>query len=182
MGDPDKNLRKAGCAVLGIICEGCSDTIRVSLPQILPRLLQAVRDPEYYVRESACFALGQFSEHCQPEILYHHQSILPAIFDALLDERPTVQGTSCYVLENFCENLQPHTLVPFLPLLMDRLGHVLGNQNKITQEMALAAIAACAVAAEQHFLPYTEVIDTFPQFFSHLSLAYYQYHSTNSIC
>jgi importin-4 len=116
-----------------------------------------VGDPEYYVRESACFALGQFSEHCQPEILYHHQAILPVIFQSLIDERPTVQGTSCYVLENFCENLQPHTLQPFLPQLMERLGQVLSNRNKITQEMALAAIAATAVASEHHFLPYAEV-------------------------
>lgn len=157
MGSSDKNLRKAGCAVLGIICEGCSDAIREILPEVLPRLLEAVGDPEYYVRESACFALGQFSEHCQPEILYHHQAILPVIFNALIDERPTVQGTSCYVLENFCENLQPHTLLPFLPDLMQRLGQVLGSPHKTTQEMALAAIAATAVASEQNFLPYAEV-------------------------
>jgi importin-4 len=160
MSSPDKNLRKAGCAVLGIICEGCSDTIRESLPQILPHLLEAVADHEYYVRESACFALGQFSEHCQPEILYHHQSILPVLFGALGDDRPTVQGTSCYVLENFCENLQPHTLAPFLPQLMERLGQVLANQNKVTQEMALAAIAATAVASEHNFLPYADSIVT----------------------
>eukprot|EP00604_Paraphysomonas_vestita_P001190 CAMPEP_0174822840 /NCGR_PEP_ID=MMETSP1107-20130205/19050_1 /TAXON_ID=36770 /ORGANISM="Paraphysomonas vestita, Strain GFlagA" /LENGTH=571 /DNA_ID=CAMNT_0016043059 /DNA_START=425 /DNA_END=2137 /DNA_ORIENTATION=+ len=158
MGSPDKNLRKAGCAVLGIVCEGCSDAIREILPDVLPRLLEAVHDPEYYVRESACFALGQFSEHCQPEILYHHQSILPALFSALVDERPTVQGTSCYVLENFCENLQPDTLLPFLPDLMQRLGQVLSSPHKTTQEMALAAIAATAVASEKHFLPYTEAI------------------------
>lgn len=155
MQSPDKNFRKAGCAVLGIICEGCCDAIRVILPDVLPPLLQAVADPEYYVRESACFALGQFSEHCQPEILYHHQAILPVIFGALLDERPTVQGTSCYVLENFCENLLPHTLRPFLPTLMERLGHVLTSPHKTTQEMALAAIAATAVASELNFLPYT---------------------------
>lgn len=158
MASPDKNLRKAGCAVLGIICEGCNDAIREILPDILPHLLEAVRDPEYYVRESACFALGQFSEHCQPEILYHHQLILPSLYSALIDERPTVQGTCCYVLENFCENLQPDTLLPFLPDLMQRLGQVLSSTNKTTQEMALAAIAATAVASEKYFLPYTEPI------------------------
>jgi importin-4 len=158
MSSPDKNFRKAGCAVLGIICEGCNDAIRESLPQILPHLLRAVTDPEHHVRASACFALGQFAEHCQPEILHHHQTILPLLFSALADDEPNVQGTSCYVLENFCENLQPHTLAPFLPQLMERLGQVLINQNTLNQEMALAAIATIAVASEQNFLPYTDPI------------------------
>lgn len=58
MGSADPHMRKAGCAVLGVIAEGCSDRIRESLDQILPRLLQLVQDPEFYVRECACFALG----------------------------------------------------------------------------------------------------------------------------
>jgi HEAT repeat protein len=56
-------MRKAGCAVLGVIAEGCSDRIRESLDQILPRLLQLVQDPEFYVRECACFALGTYLFH-----------------------------------------------------------------------------------------------------------------------
>eukprot|EP00602_Paraphysomonas_sp_CaronLab_P003188 CAMPEP_0185039098 /NCGR_PEP_ID=MMETSP1103-20130426/35595_1 /TAXON_ID=36769 /ORGANISM="Paraphysomonas bandaiensis, Strain Caron Lab Isolate" /LENGTH=964 /DNA_ID=CAMNT_0027577857 /DNA_START=417 /DNA_END=3311 /DNA_ORIENTATION=- len=158
MESADKNMRKAGCAVLGIISEGCCDAIKEMLPAILPRLLHAVQDAEYFVRESACFALGQFSEHCQPEILYHHQAILPVVFAALDDPRNTVQGTSCYVLENFCENLQSQTLLPFLPMLMERLIRLLHNPKKSTQEMALAAISATAVASEIHFLPYANAI------------------------
>lgn len=42
-------------------------------------------------------------------------------------------------------------------VLMQRLGQVLGSPHKTTQEMALAAIAATAVASEQNFLPYAEV-------------------------
>jgi importin-4 len=157
MASSEMPMRKAGCAVLGIIAEGCSCNIREMLPEILPRLLEAVQDSEYYVRESACFALGQFSEHCQPEILYYHQSILPALFTALEDPRPTVQGTSCYVLENFCENLLPQTLIPFLPMLMERLVGLLHSPVRSTQEMAMAAIASTAVASEDNFLPYAEV-------------------------
>ena len=51
-------MRKAGCAVLGVIAEGCSDKLRELLPSILPRLLELMQDREYYVRECACFALG----------------------------------------------------------------------------------------------------------------------------
>lgn len=157
MASADPQMRKAGCAVLGVIAEGCSDRIRESLSDILPRLLELVQDPEFYVRECACFALGQFSEHCQPDILHHNQTVLPVIFQALDDPRPTVQGTSCYVLEYFCESLQPETLRPYLNPLMTRLAKLLQSEVRTTQEMALTAIAATAVAAEIDFLPYTEV-------------------------
>lgn len=158
MSSVDSHMRKAGCAVLGVIAEGCSDRIRESLDSILPLLLRLVQDPEYYVRECACFALGQFSEHCQPDILHYNETVLPVIFQALDDPRPTVQGTSCYVLEYFCESLQPATLRPYLNPLMTRLANLLQSAQKSTQEMALTAIAATAVAAEIDFLPYTETI------------------------
>jgi hypothetical protein len=100
---------------------------------------------------------GQFSEHCQPDILHYHQTVLPAVFQALDDSRYTVQTTSCYVLEMFCENLQPATLRPFLTPLLTRLAALLQSPQKLTQEMALTAIASTAVAAEADFLPFCEV-------------------------
>jgi hypothetical protein len=157
MTSPDPQMRKAGCAVLGVIAEGCSDRIRENLSEILPRLLAAIQDPEFYVRECACFALGQFSEHCQPDILHYNQLVLPVIFQALDDPRPTVQSTSCYVLEYFCEGLQPETLRPYLAPLMTKLATLLQSEAKTTREMALTAIAATAVAAEIDFLPFSEV-------------------------
>ena len=80
MDSSDAKTRKAACAMLGIIVEGCADSIRPLLGEILPKLCQSTSDPEYFVRECACFALGQFSEHCQPDILYHHQDILRVIY------------------------------------------------------------------------------------------------------
>lgn len=104
------------------------------------------------------YKIGQFSEHCQPDIIYHNATVLPVIFQALDDPRPTVQSTSCYVLEYFCESLQPETLRPYLNPLMTRLANLLRSPQKTTQEMALTAIAATAVAAEIDFLPYSETI------------------------
>jgi hypothetical protein len=65
MGSPDAHMRKAGCAVLGVVAEGCSDKIRENLANILPSLLRSVQDPEYYVRECACFALGKYFVICR---------------------------------------------------------------------------------------------------------------------
>jgi hypothetical protein len=157
MQSPEPQMRKAGCALLGIIAEGCSDAIRASLQMIVPPLLTSMQDNEYYVREVATFAVGQFAEHCQPEILHFHQTVLPVVFRALDDPKDTVQGTSCYVIENFCENLKPETLKPFLGEVLSKLGGMLSSPKLVNQEMALSAIAATAVASEKEFLPFAEV-------------------------
>ena len=104
MSSQDANQRKAGCALLGLIAEGCNDHLRTILAQVLPPLLASVQDGEYFVREVACFALGQMSEHCQPEILQFHNSVLPVIFSALDDSHQSIQTTICWVLEMFCES------------------------------------------------------------------------------
>jgi len=158
MSATDANHRKAGCFLLGVITEGCADSLREILSQILPVVLTAVQDAEFYVREVACFTLGQMSEFCQPEILRYHKEVLPVVFNALSDERPNVQNTSCYVLEFFCENLQPETLKPFLHPLLTKLCTLLQSPSGVTKEMALTAIAATAVAAEKEFLPFVDTI------------------------
>jgi hypothetical protein len=61
MQSPNPQMRKAGCAILGIIAEGCRDAIRPLLPMIVPPLLGAIQDTEYYVRECACFSLGMIN-------------------------------------------------------------------------------------------------------------------------
>ena len=157
MQSPDFQMRKAGCAILGIIAEGCCDSIRQMLPTIMPHLLTSAGDSEQSVKETAYFALGQFSEHCQPEILHYHQSVLPVLYTALEDPRHTVQTTCCYVIEMFCENLQRETLRPFLQPLLQRLALLLQSPKQVLQVKALSAIASAALSAELDFLPYVEV-------------------------
>jgi hypothetical protein len=156
LSSPDPNMRKAGCAVLGVVAEGCQERLRDSLSEILPVLLNCMSDSHIFIRECACFALGQFSEHLQPEILNYHDTVLPAVFTALNDQTYTMQGTSCYVLEYFCEYLQPHTLKPYLAALMNKLASLAQSPSRGIQEMALTALSATAIAAEHEFLPYAE--------------------------
>ena len=87
--------------------------------------------------------------------------VLPVIFKLLEDSHHTVQGTACYVHEMYCENLQSATLRPFLVPLMQRLGALLQSPQRVTQEMALTALSATAVAAEKDFIPFAEVIISF---------------------
>ena len=155
MHSSDANARKAGVAGLGVIAEGCCEPLTMSLAQVLPLALRAAQDPAASVRECACFCLGQISEHCQPDILRYNKEILPVIFQLLDDQSVAVQATSCYVLEMFCERLEPHAVRHLLDSLVRKLAGMLEATNKRSvQEMAVAALAATAVAAEEEFAPY----------------------------
>jgi len=147
--------RKAGIACLGVMAEGCSEPIRQHLSEIIPHVLNAAGDADAQVRECACFALGQLSEHCQPEILAYSTKVLPIVFALLDDATVSVQATSCYVLEMFCERLEPEGVRPLLDPLVRKLASMLESTDKRSvQEMAVAALAATAVAAEEEFSPY----------------------------
>ena len=155
LNSPDPNQRKAGIAGLGVIAEGCSEPLREHLADVMPLVFQAAGDSDAQVRECACFALGQLSEHCRPEILGYSSQILPIVFQLLDDTTVTVQATSCYVLEMFCERLEPEAVRPLLDPLVRKLAAMLEATNKRSvQEMAVAALAATAVAAEDEFGPY----------------------------
>ena len=147
--------RKSGIAGLGVIAEGCSEPLREHLADIMPHVFSAAGDADAQVRECACFALGQISEHCQPEILGYSSQILPIVFALLDDTNVSVQATSCYVLEMFCERLEPDAVRPLLDPLVRKLAAMLESTTKRSvQEMAVAALAATAVAAEEEFTPY----------------------------
>jgi HEAT repeat protein len=156
--------RKAGIACLGVMAEGCSEPIRQHLAEIIPHVLGAAGDGDAQVRECACFALGQLSEHCQPEILAYSTQVLPTVFSLLDDATVSVQATSCYVLEMFCERLEPDGVRPLLDSLVRKLASMLETTDKRSvQEMAVAALAATAVAAEEEFAPYIAGVATLMQ-------------------
>jgi len=155
LGSGNPNQRKAGIACLGVIAEGCAEPLRENLAQIMPHVFRAAGDSDARVRECACFALGQISEHCQPEVLSYSSQILPIVFALLDDSTVAVQATSCYVLEMFCERLEPDGVRPLLDPLVRKLAAMLeATTKRSVQEMAVAAMAATAVAAEEEFAPY----------------------------
>eukprot|EP00535_Pseudo-nitzschia_heimii_P006126 CAMPEP_0197184934 /NCGR_PEP_ID=MMETSP1423-20130617/10893_1 /TAXON_ID=476441 /ORGANISM="Pseudo-nitzschia heimii, Strain UNC1101" /LENGTH=1071 /DNA_ID=CAMNT_0042635885 /DNA_START=109 /DNA_END=3324 /DNA_ORIENTATION=- len=155
LNSPQPNHRKAGVASLGVIAEGCAEPLSNHLNELMPFVLKCAQDPDSQVRECACFCLGQISEHCQPDVLEYSEQILPIVFNLLDDKTVAVQATSCYVLEMFCERLEPEAVRPLLDSLVKKLAVMLEGSNKRSvQEMAVAALAATAVAAEEEFTPY----------------------------
>ena len=83
--------REASVTALGVISEGCLESMKKQLEPVLHIVLGALRDPEQMVRGAASFALGQFAEHLQPEIVSHYESVLPCILNALEDASDEVK-------------------------------------------------------------------------------------------
>jgi hypothetical protein len=157
----NSQARKAGVAGLGVIAEGCCEPLTAALHQVLPYVFASAQDAAPAVRECACFCLGQLSEHCQPDILQYSTQILPIVFSLLDDGSVAVQATSCYVLEMFCERLEPAAVRPLLDSLVRKLASMLeATTKRSVQEMAVAALAATAVAAEEEFTPYVQGVAT----------------------
>jgi importin-4 len=165
ISSPDPHVRKAGCAVLGIIIEGCYDAIRPLLSDIVPRLATLYSDPDVSVRECTSFAIGQLAEHTKPDILHYYPQLMPVIFAGLDDPSDNVKGTTCYVVEMFVEHLDPPVIRPYLATLVHKLVGIMQSTAKVSKEILLASIASTAVAAEKDFVPYLEgtvsILNTF---------------------
>lgn len=156
LGTGESKWRKAACATLGNLAEGCQDPMREALEVTLPQILLAAQDPNQHAREAACFCLGQMAEHCQPEIMRYQGNVLPVVFGLLDDPLQSVQGISCYVLEEFSEHLSVDNVVPLLPQLAAKLLQLTQSPRLSIREMALSALSSTAVAAEEHFAPYAQ--------------------------
>jgi len=150
----ESKWRKAACACLGNLAEGCQDPMREALESLLPEVLKAAQDPDKFAREAACFCLGQMAEHCQPEIMRYQQAVLPVVFSLLDDPLQSVQAISCYVLEELTEHLKVDTVAPLLPDLASKLLQLTQSPRLSIREMALSAVSSTAVAAEHHYVPY----------------------------
>ncbi|KAI3770353.1 hypothetical protein L6452_01481 [Arctium lappa] len=148
-------FREASVTVLGVISEGCSESMKEKLEPILHITLGALRDPEQVVRGASSYALGQFAEYLQPEIISHYERVLPRILRSLPDATDDVKEKSYYALAAFCANMGEEVL-RFIDPLMEKLLVALQHSPRLVQETCMSAIGSVASATEKAFVPYAE--------------------------
>ncbi|EIW71747.1 hypothetical protein TREMEDRAFT_71251 [Tremella mesenterica DSM 1558] len=56
--------RESGILALGAIAEGCIDGLEPHLPQLVPWLLQSLKDSKALIRSITCWTLGRYSSWC----------------------------------------------------------------------------------------------------------------------
>lgn len=143
---PDPFARRAALMAVGVAAEGCADSVRDQLTELVAFVAHAASDAHPKVRDAACFAIREFSEFLQPDICQHHATLLPAVFKCLDDAgNDEVKEKAGYALESFAENLEKHIL-PYLAPLMSKLIELLMTGSRKVQETAVAAISSTAAA------------------------------------
>ncbi|KAH8296643.1 hypothetical protein KR054_009252 [Drosophila jambulina] len=173
--NPDPKRRSAAYHSMGMIAEGCSETISHKYLKVMLNIIKSgITDSAPEVRVAAFFALGQFSEYLQPEISKYAPLILPVLFDYLHQlvvelrggqPEPKSVSRMFYAMDTFCENLG-EDIVPHLPVLLERLFEILDPKNspKI-REFALCSVSSASEAAKEHLAPYFprifEILKTF---------------------
>lgn len=150
-GEGDAKRRHAAVAVLGIVCEGCAEGLQRRAPEILPRVVQSLRDPSPDVRGGAAFTLGQMAEYLQLQydFPHMHQDVLPALF-AVLPTEPDkrVQERMMYAMDSWLEQLDDEVAPYVEPLL--RISYIAldsPDARPQVKEMLLSACASAAAAA-----------------------------------
>ncbi|KAH8260597.1 hypothetical protein KR038_008251 [Drosophila bunnanda] len=162
--NPDPMRRSAAYYSMGMIAEGCSETISHKYLKVMLNIIKSgIADSASEVRVSAFFALGQFSEYLQPEISKYAPLILPVLFDYLHQlvvelrggqPEPKSVNRMFYALDTFCENLG-EDIVPHLPILLERLFEILDPKNSAKiREYALCSVSSASEAAKEHLAPY----------------------------
>lgn len=148
--------RAAGQLLLFVMAEGCNESMKNNLVQLLEAVCNGMQDPDKKVRANACSALNQFSEHLQPEIHQHHAIVIPYIFRILDNpsEDNEVKARLTMTLDAFCGELKGEAVTPYVEEIMKRLSVLIHIDDKKLQELAIQAVGTIANAAGPGFLPF----------------------------
>ncbi|KAG1652178.1 Importin-4 [Nymphon striatum] len=159
--------QRGGYVTIAVIAEGCSGYIcRKYLKTFLQCVCKGITSEHLAVKNGALFALGQFAEHFQPDISKYASEIFPLLLEYLsatfeqlhtTGKDPPSLTKMFYALEALCENLGMipvylhcsnitwtyvhDDILPYLPLLMDKLMHFLTTDVSIrARELSISAI------------------------------------------
>lgn len=154
---PSPEQRRAAIIALGVLPEGCNESMLNDLDKILPLVYASFKDPDVLVREAACIAIGQFSQFLQPDIKAYYKDVLPCIFQGLDDANEQVRWSSLGAIEKFVEELDEQIL-PYLDSLMTKLIQLLNSNNKDIKEITISAISSAASAAGKSFGAYYDAL------------------------
>lgn len=75
--------RKAAMLAISVLTEGCSDSLRTNITDILLIICGCMQDVDSKVRESACIALSSLCSVIGEEVAEYHAEILPLLFNLI---------------------------------------------------------------------------------------------------
>ena len=136
---------------MGIVAEGCAEGAGERAGEVVPLLVDALRDSQAAeVRGAAAFALGQFAEHVYG-VEPFHALVLPTLFAALPPEPDrSAQERMMYAADAWLETLDEGDVAPYVEPLL-RIAYLALDGAPTTRpevrEMLLSAVASAAASA-----------------------------------
>ncbi|KAL7424888.1 hypothetical protein Q5752_000574 [Cryptotrichosporon argae] len=120
----DWKQRESGVLALGAIAEGCMDGLEAHLPQLVPWLIDALKDKKALIRSITCWALGRYSSWIVAASKDNKETFflptLKGLLDMVLDVNKRVQEAGCSAFATL-EEEAGDDLVPYLDPILRNL-------------------------------------------------------------
>ncbi|KAN0032741.1 hypothetical protein ACTFIV_006661 [Dictyostelium citrinum] len=102
INNPEWRLREASCTALGSILDGTKE-FGSHLVQLIPILLQLIRDKNDMVKETASWTIGRVCDHQMSNVSEQLEIILSTLMEATSDENIKVATHACWAIHNICQ-------------------------------------------------------------------------------
>lgn len=147
--------RRAALMAISTIGEGCIQVLTPHLDKVMQMIFPRFQDQHERVRWAACNAVGQLATDFGPLFqMRYHSNVLQSLVMVMDDENnPRVQSHAAAAIINFCDHCESNIMEPFLPVLLQKLDHLLKQGKMIVLEQAITAVAAIADCVKSKFIP-----------------------------
>lgn len=129
-------IREASILTLGAISEAALQHATIQLPELIPFLVDRLRDDQPRVRQIACWTLGRYSVWVCSEATAggsfsnYFTPTFQAIMDCALDKKKVVQESACSSLSDFIESSDPQLLSQFIEPLLHHFQAYFSNYRR----------------------------------------------------
>lgn len=121
--------RRAAMSALGAVMEGTMEFMTSHIENVLPFVLERLRDSDSLVVRAALIALSRITEELPSEVDSHHSTMVPIVFDLLGSHDSSVMKAACNTLDAILEWVPKDAVTQYLPKLMEALLYILTTSS-----------------------------------------------------
>lgn len=129
-------IREASILILGAISEAALEYATDQLPELIPFLVDRIKDDQPRVRQITCWTLSRYSKWVCHEAIQggafanYFKPTFQAIMDCALDKKKIVQQSACSSLSDFIEFSEPEILLQFIEPLLHHFQAYFANYRR----------------------------------------------------
>lgn len=129
-------LREASILILGAISEAALQYAAEQLPELIPFLVDRIKDDQPRVRQITCWTLSRYSTWVCSEattggaFANYFKPTFQAIMDCALDKKKVVQESACSSLSDFIECSDPQLISQFVEPLLHHFQAYFANYRR----------------------------------------------------